>query len=56
MVYLAHVESILFTIAIGVIIFVIANLVIDLFGDVIKQKFKKILPKGTQTTEGEITR
>jgi len=42
-------------IIIGVAIFVITKVVLDLFGGQIKERFKQILPSGTVTDEGEIT-
>jgi hypothetical protein len=43
-----------FNIIIGILIFVSTKVVLDLFGQQIKDKVKVLLPKGTTTDEGEI--
>jgi len=45
---------ILINIVIGIIIFVTTKVVLDLFGQQIKDKVKTILPRGTTTDEGEL--
>jgi hypothetical protein len=52
---MVNVTLIMLNIIIGVLIFVITKVILDLFGTQIKEKFKRILPSGTVTDEGEIT-
>ena len=44
------------TIVIGVLIFVLADVVLDMFGLEIKEKIKSKLPEGFKTKGGEVTK
>ena len=44
------------TVIIGVIIFVLADVVLDMFGIELKQSIRKRLPEGFKTQGGEVTK
>ena len=39
---------------VGIATFILSNMIWDLFGMQIKQKFTNILPSGTKTDQGEV--
>ena len=51
---MVSINLILINIVIGIIIFISVKVILDLFGQQIKDKIKRVLPKGTTTDEGEI--
>lgn len=51
---MVNVSLILINIVIGIIIFVSVKVILDLFGQQIKDKVKMVLPKGTKTDEGDL--
>ena len=51
---MVNINLILINIVIGILIFVSTKVILDLFGQQIKDKVKVILPKGTKTDEGDI--
>jgi len=51
---MVSINLILINIVIGIIIFVSVKVILDLFGQQIKDKVKMVLPKGTKTDEGDL--
>ena len=46
--------SIVLTIIIGVVVFVLADIALDMFGISLKDRIARLLPEGTITKQGEI--
>ena len=44
------------TVIIGVVVFVLADIMLDLFGVEIKDKIKGMLPEGFKTSSGEVVK